>query len=418
MTAPFRLPEDLEKLVDLSRTVRPDNLTVACFVFPQWHRSALNDRLYGPGWTEYVQMRGARPWFPGHHQPRTPLLGELDERDPATWETYIDLAVSSGIDTFIFDWYWYDHGPALHEALEEGFLRARNRERMRFAAMWTNHPWAIWFPTAGAPPAAEWLALWETSGLGSYEPAYPCPETEEEIWRSLTYLMARYFHLPNYWRINDKPVLPLWDLSLLINRFGTDGTYTLLDELHSFAQKLGHPGMHFHAVAQEPAVLPVLDQLAAAGVNSYSLYNALAQAVGGRPDAEELPDYGVVAADVVAKVWPQVDAASTLPCFPNISPGADNAPRVLMRPRPEQPSRQKWPGTVIIVDEAPAAFEALTRAALAYLNERPHIPPVLTIGCWNEWTEGHYLLPDTRHGFGMARALGRGLQVNKWQGNR
>jgi hypothetical protein len=91
MADSLRLPADLGKLVDLSLTMRPDQLNVACFVFPQWHRSALNDQLYGPGWTEYVQMRGARPWFPGHHQPRTPLLGELDERDPATWVTGIGI---------------------------------------------------------------------------------------------------------------------------------------------------------------------------------------------------------------------------------------------------------------------------------------------------------------------------------------
>ena len=73
----------------------------------------------------------------------------------------------------------------------------------------------------------------------------------------------------------------------------------------------------------------------------------------------------------------------------------------------------KWPGTVIVVNETPSAFEALVQAALAYLNQRPQIRPVLTIGCWNEWTEGHYLLPDTRLGYGMARALARGLGVNR-----
>jgi hypothetical protein len=82
-----------------------------------------------------------------------------------------------------------------------------------------------------------------------------------------------------------------------------------------------------------------------------------------------------------------------------------------MRARGGTPSRQKWPGTPIVVNDTPAAFEALARAALGYLNQRPDIPPIVTIGCWNEWTEGHYLLPDTRYGFGMARALGRALEV-------
>jgi hypothetical protein len=73
-----------------------------------------------------------------------------------------------------------------------------------------------------------------------------------------------------------------------------------------------------------------------------------------------------------------------------------------------------WPATPIVVNETPAAFEALARAALAYLNAHPGIPPVMMIGCWNEWTEGHYLLPDTRLGYGMLRALARALKP--WDG--
>src|SRR5688500_13550238 len=95
---PLRLPEDFERLVDPALVRRPEGLVTACYTFPHYHRSTLNDRLFGKGWTEYVLMRGSRPWFPGHHQPRTPLLGELDEVDPATWVTYVDLAVASGID--------------------------------------------------------------------------------------------------------------------------------------------------------------------------------------------------------------------------------------------------------------------------------------------------------------------------------
>ena len=35
----------------------------------------------------------------------------------------------------------------------------------------------------------------------------------------------------------------------------------------------------------------------------------------------------------------------------------------------------------------------------------PPVPLVLTVGCWKEWTEGHYLLPDNQHGYGMLKAL-------------
>src|SRR5512140_340127 len=88
---PQRLPDDLQKIAGSADKLRkPEGLTVACYTFPNYHPSALGARLYGPGWTEYNLTRAARPWFPGHQQPRTPLLGELDESKPETWERYND----------------------------------------------------------------------------------------------------------------------------------------------------------------------------------------------------------------------------------------------------------------------------------------------------------------------------------------
>ncbi len=402
----LRLPDHLDQLVDLSLARRPDNLTVACYTFPHYHRSAINDRIYGPGWTEYEYMRGCRPRFPGHHQPRTPMLGELDEREPSTWERYIDLAVASGVDVLIWDWYWYGGEPALHEALEEGFLRAHGRDRMRFAVMWTNHPWYYWFPTAGIPGIEDPQGNFGTANRGAREFLYPAPESPAEVWRSISYIIARYFHDPHYWQIDGQPVLVIWDVARLLRDFGVDGTRALLQELRAFAQKLGHAGIHFHTPQSSGSSVA---QLEAIGFDSYGMYNSVLVAGNARPDEEELPDYGVVAADVISDVWPAVEAQSSLPFFPAVSPGWDNAPRCFETQRPTQPSREQWPGTLILVNETPQAFEALVRAGLAFLNQHPNTPPVLTIGCFNEWTEGQYLLPDTYHGFGMARALARGL---------
>ena len=374
---------------------KPDDLTVACYSFPHFHRSALNDRLYGPGWTEYVLVRGARPWFPGHHQPRQPLLGNLDEREPATWERYNALAADYGVDVFIWDWYWYGDEPVLHEALDEGFLRSSNHERVRFALMWTNHTWTLQYPTVHGDGA--------NSRPFSYDP----PQRPEQVWQSISYMIARYFHQPTYWRIDGAPVLVIYEAQRLRDTFGIAGTRQLLVELRAFARKLGLAGIHVHA---SHGSLPVFGDLEAMGFDSYGLYSPILLAAERRPPEEELPAYGDVAADVARDLWPRVDALSPLPCFPAVSPGWDTTPRrVVPRARTTPPNRETWPVTTIVVDETPAAFEALIRAGFAYLNERPGIPPVLTIGCWNEWTEGQYLLPDTRLGFGMIEALARAL---------
>ena len=42
---------------------------------------------------------------------------------------------------FLFDWYWYNDGPYLEAAIDEGFLNASNNHRLKFALMWANHDW-------------------------------------------------------------------------------------------------------------------------------------------------------------------------------------------------------------------------------------------------------------------------------------
>jgi hypothetical protein len=368
--------------------------TVACYTFPHYHRSALNDQLYGPGWTEYLVTRGCQPWFPGHQQPRVPLLGELDEREPATWEKYIQLASSHGVDALIWDSYWYNGEPAFHEALEEGFLRARNRELMKFAVMWTNHAWTRIYPTA------------HTDGSDAWEHAFPSPaDRAEDAWRSLAYLIARYMHHPLYWRIADRPVLCVWDAGALSLGFGIDGTRRFFDELRTLAKRAGHAGLHIHAAIADDS------DLEAMGFDSYGHYTSLPYAAAKRPEAEQLPQFDTVVDDVINRIWPDADARSTLPFFPAVSPGWDTAPRFLPRPRGDASTRSDWPGLaywgdpVMVVGDSPAGFKAFVEAAIAFLRQRPDQPQVLTIGCWNEWTEGHYLLPDTRFGYGMLKAL-------------
>lgn len=390
-------------LVDPAPQERPEGLTVACYTCPLWHRSALFDKQYGPGWTEYVLMQGARSWFPGHHQPRQPLLGALDERDPATWERYNDLALGHGIDVFIWDWYWYEGRPAIHEALEEGFLRAPNVDRMQFAVMWTNHAWMNLFPNV------------HVDGTRGFPHRYDAPDTLEEIWRSIGYIIARYFHYPNYWRIGGKPVLVIWDPERLCSHLGVEGTIELLEALRAHAITLGHEGIHVHGDCTLAAALGTGDlassvrDLSELGFDTYGLYNPVVVAGMRRPVEEELPRYGHVAADIVREVWPALDSASSLPLVPSVSPGWDSAPRFNQLPRSGGGDRNTWPGALVVVEETPAAFEALVRAALAFLNARPATPPILTIGCWNEWTEGQYVLPDTRLGFGMLQALAQAL---------
>lgn len=390
-----RLPDDLETLVgDPALLQKPEGLEVAAYVFPNYHASALHNKIYAPGWTEYNLIRSARPWFEGHQQPRTPLLGELDESLPSTWEVYNRLCKSSGIDVLLWDWYWYDGKPCLHEALEEGFLEAKNTNDVKFACMWTNHPWYILYPTK------------QTNGQNAYPPSFDAPDfSYEEAFRSLSYIVTRYFNQSNYWKIDGKPVICIWDARRLEQRLGLAGVQRLFTELREFARKQGHAGIHFHITGFSSA------NMKATGYNTVGSYNPLDWIAGRfQPNEIELPDYGIAAADVAYKLWPEHHRDFDIPYVPAIGAGWDSTPRyVKPSVRPSKGDRKAWPGCTIFVNESPAAFKAFVQSSFAYLNQHPEVPRFVTIACFNEWSEGHYLLPDNRFGYGMLDALGEAV---------
>jgi hypothetical protein len=392
----LRLPRDLEKIAGGAANLKkPDGLTVACYTFPNYHPSAIHDKLYGPGWTEYNLVRSARPWFEGHQQPRGPLLGELDESKPGTWEKYNQLAKQHGIDVLIWDWYWYDDKPALHEALEDGFLQASNSQDVKFACMWTNHPWYILFPTL------------QTNGEPKYPPSFQPPDKDlATAWQSLTYMISRYFHMPNYWRIDGKPVLCIWDPNRLEKSLGLPATIKLFADLRAFAKNLGYPDIHFHSSG---FYSPNSKQV---GYNTGGSYNPLDWTASQFQKDQELSNYEVALADCASKIWPGEKKRFAIPYVPAVAPGWDSTPRYIMKnKRPEKPDRDVWPACTIFKNENPAAFKAFVQAAFAYLNQNPDIPRLMTIACFNEWTEGHYLLPDNRFGYGMLDALAEALGI-------
>jgi hypothetical protein len=378
-------------------TQSADGTTVAAYTCPLWHPSAMFQDQYCSRWSEYELMRGARPWVPGHRQPRRPLLGALDESLPETWSAYNSLASEHGVDVLIWDWYWYDGGPALHEALEDGFLRAAGPP-MPFAVMWVNHHWMHLAPTT------------LRDGAG-FQRAFLAPDSEEDVWRSWSYVASRYFHLDAYWRIEGKPVFVIWDIGRVAEKLGLDGARRMVERLREHAEALGHPGVHLHAnltmslwrADGDPAGTTAgLDEL---GFDSCGLYNPLLSVEP--PVASGPPQYGALARIATEELHPALRDASPLPFFPSASPGWDTTPRMPPRAPGADVYRDPKQGLLMIEGDSPSAFEDLVAASLEQARGNPPEHRVVTLGCFNEWTEGQYLLPDTDHGYGMLRALAR-----------
>lgn len=369
------------------------HVDVAAYYFPQFHTDPRNDQWHGEGWTEWELLRHAQPRFAGHRQPIVPAWGYFDEADPAWAERQIDLAADHAVTTFLYDWYWYRGQPFLHRALERGYLRASNRERVKFAIMWANHDWNNLFPTRFTN-RTERLASGRVS-LATFD-------------RLTDYVIAHYFSQPSYFTIDGAPYFSLYDLGNFIAGLGSIAAAA--DALATFREKTrarGFPDLHLNAILWGVQTLPgeiklqdpaaVIRQLGFSSATSYTWMHHFDLSGEGFPHGSYR-----AAAEANFQAWEEQAAQLSIPYFPNVTMGWDSSPRTTQSDRY---AARGYPWLAVLEDNTPQAFQSALQQANDFLERQATTRQLLTINAWNEWTEGSYLLPDTVHGTAYLEAV-------------
>lgn len=372
---------------------------VIAFYLPQFHPIPENDAWWGPGFTEWHRVAASRPLFRSHEQPKLPgELGFYDLRLPETREAQAELARNHGVEAFCYWHYWFAGKRLLERPLDE--VLQSGRPDFPFCMAWANCDWTgIWVGRDDR------LLMRQTyPGVSDYVAHFRAVQPALEDSRCVRvdgkpiFLVLRPFSLPR-----GKEFTDTWRELALRSGIG---------EL--FLVGLVEPGLPegdpttIGFDARLPHLPRPLVRRREGGTSDGPgqkaweiLQRALPGEWGGRIRVKlsriknidlRMPrrrDY----ANLFAGAYHEALDPLT---FNAVLSNWDNTPRF-----------GRW--GVVVTGATPARFEQLLREAVDQVSGRPWEHRLLFLKSWNEWAEGNYVEPDTRHGRGYLEAVRRAV---------
>lgn len=162
------------------------------FYLPQFHEIPENNKMWGKGFTEWTNVKKAKPMFPGHNQPVVPLnQNYYDLTDPSVMKWQIDLAKKYGIYGFCFYHYWYNGHIIMNKPIEM-MLNDKDLD-FPFCICWANHDWTF-----------SWVSKENTV-------IYSQDYTDKDEWRKHYEYLLPYLQDRRYIRVNGRPLLVIYD---------------------------------------------------------------------------------------------------------------------------------------------------------------------------------------------------------------
>ena len=304
---------------------------------------------------------------------RTPLLGYYDEGDPEVTDWEVKWALEHGIGLFVSCWYRAPETlgkparPIFGHWLHDGLFKSRAGGRIQFAILWEN---------------ANSVAC----GV----------QSEQDLLENLLpFWIENYFRRPNYLREQGKPVLFIYRPEKLIADLGgPEPARAAIDAMRAACRKAGlkglivageHHGENTGSGAEATAAMARLGM-------DYSYSYHWPTFTRHMPPPDGRTQEALVQAQEAC--WRE-SAAGPLPHIVTASTGWDS------RPWGGAFSKAAW-------SLQPPALEQLCLRARAFAAGGTGLARRLVLlDNWNEFGEGHYLLPTRSAGFGPLDAVRR-----------
>ncbi len=328
------------------------------FYLPQFHVIPENDAWWGEGFTEWTNVRRARPQYAGHDQPRLPgELGQYDLTDAQVLRRQTELAKAHDISAFCIYFYWFDERRVLERPIEAWRI---DDTLLPYCLSWANENWTRRWDGKSREILLE----------QSYNRGY-----EELFFRDV----LPHFQAPHYLRMDDSPILVVHRADLLPDPAG------FAARLRCLAQKEGMNGLYLiaaettHGLDPGPLGFDAVVEFPPVGCNTlrtveFKPIHKVATEFRGR-----LMSYQRLSSYYIRRKAPK-----SFVRFRCVVPGWDNTAR-------------RQTNATIYVGSSPVGYAHWLRAARLKEFADRGAGGTVFVNAWNEWAEGAYLEPDGLH---------------------
>ena len=377
-------------------------MKIIAFYLPQFHNIPENDEWWGNGFTEWTNVKKAKPLYEGHMQPRVPLGGNyynLLDDNVKIWQA--DLAKKYGVYGFCYYHYWFNGKMLLEKPMEQ--MLANKEVDIPFCICWANEPWT-----------KAWVGD-ERKLLIAQEYG------QEEEWKQHFMYLLPFFKDERYITKDGKPLfvfyrpdivpcmkemIETWDK--LAKENGLSGiTFAFQSGDYDWNNSKEANLFDYDIEFQPPYASHWLYSNDGKIVSALKKCRRLLAGWAGKKFGIDLYRYGTaqykkMTGQTVANydsMWQKIIEAK--PVRSNSIPGAfvkwDNTPR--------------HGGRGQINVGTPEKFEYYLSKQIKHAREDYH-EDMIFMYAWNEWAEGGYLEPDEDDKYGYLEAIKRALEEN------
>ena len=375
------------------------------FYLPQYHTIPLNDKCWGKGFTEWTNVRKAKPLFDGHDQPKIPLDNNYyNLLDNKTKKWQANIAKKYGIFGFCYYHYWFKNGQKLLEKPAEQMLADKNID-MPFCFCWANENWS---------------KNWDG---GNREIIMEQSYGEKDDWEQHFQYLLNFFKDERYITVDGRPLFIIYKPEQVVN------VYQMTRYMRKRAKEEGFPDlclafqfpsyysdMYYredvfdYRIEFEPVYSRNINSLKISGTNKKV---TIIRRLFGE---DILSVYRKKRLNKIKTIW---EKSQSLKMY-----FYDEMWEIILNVKWE---KDFWPGCFVDWDNTPRnkhgvmfagfsieKFASYMRRLVRRANREKK--PLIFINAWNEWGEGAFLEPDEKYGYKKLEAIQKALE-DSWKDN-